>query len=364
MATRPRAATKSSTRKGRLRGLVNPVPDSEYGRVDQGVDYLSRAPVRAIASGRIESHDQGMAGGTGDIIRERLDKPISVAGRTYQGVYYSERAPLVDVGATVRAGEPVMEPGSNEIGFLVGDQLDLPPLIGGLGAGTQPTQPGQDFAALVGDLGGPRVRGGGTVTVTAGPPRDHGSQHNDSTGSSLEGDVGALVGFAGQPLVDTWHLGASSGFSFLNIFGDSAQFLKAAVWLIDPRNWLRLFEIVTGGILMLLGFLGLGVLFAARSDTVQEAAGVAALAPGSVGAAGRLLGATRAARSPQARRRIAADRVPQQVAERAATQQGEREERQSQRRAALAAARASGRRRAQAASTRQRADERFGGVPF
>jgi hypothetical protein len=350
---------RSRPRKGRL---ADPVPDSSFARVDQGTDYVSREPVRALADGVIVSHGGGMAGGTGDIIRQRFDHPVQVRGRTYYGAYYSEQQPLVQPGQHVKAGEPVMAAGSNEVGFLVGPNLAMPPLVGGLGAGTQPTQPGQDFEATVAGLGGPGPGGrqGARLlpgTVPAGQPIDHGA----AVAASRPG---------GGTLVDQWHASLGDPLGFIPVLGplvdglhEVVDFLKLAVWLIDPRNWLRLFELIVGSVLMLLGFVGLGVMLASRNDVVQEAAGLARLAPGPVGGAGRALTTVGTARSPSGRRQVAAERIPVRVAERAATQQGEREERQSQRRGRIAAARASGRRRTQVAQTRQSAD-RFGEVPF
>jgi lysozyme-like protein len=347
----------------RVRGrLVDPVPDSSYARVDQGTDYVSRKPVEALADGVIVSHGGGMAGGTGDIIKQRFDQPVSVRGRVYYGAYYSEQRPLVRVGQHVKAGQPVMAPGPNEVGYLVGQDLALPPLVGGLGAGTEPTQPGSDFEATVAGLGGPGPRGRTAARIlpasagAGGQAIDHGPAVSSSPGSGT--------------LVDQWHASLGDPLGFIPILGpllDSIDsvvgFLKLGVWLIDPRNWLRLFEVIVGGVLMLLGFVGLGVMLAARNEVVQEAAGHARLLPGPLGGAGRAVTAAGAATSRSGRRFLAAERVPQRIAERAATQQGEREERQSQRRKRIAQARASGRRRVQAARTRQDAD-RFGTVPF
>lgn len=145
------AAVSASAPIGPTGRLANPVPDAQFARVDQGVDFVSHAPVHAVASGTIESVSKGMAGGTGDIIKERLDQPVTVNGHTYDEVYYSEESPLVRQGQHVSAGSPVMAPGGNELGFLQNGRFA--PLIGGLGAGTQPTQMGADFLAFLRRLG-------------------------------------------------------------------------------------------------------------------------------------------------------------------------------------------------------------------
>lgn len=121
----------------------------KFARVDQGVDFVASTPVKALVPGRVVSITKGMAGGTGHIIKVMLDHPVTVNGRTYYGIYYSEQSPLVKVGQHLRAGMAVMGAGGNEIGFL--DQhMQMPPLVGGLGAGTQPSVGGQDFYAWLG----------------------------------------------------------------------------------------------------------------------------------------------------------------------------------------------------------------------
>ena len=132
--------------------FANPVPSASFERVDQGVDYMAKSPVGAVGPGQIISITKGMAGGTGDIIKERLARPVHVNGRTYDYVYYSEEKPLVRQGEAVQAGQPVMGAGGNEIGFLDSGG-HMAPLIGGLGAGTQSTQMGADFLAFLRSLG-------------------------------------------------------------------------------------------------------------------------------------------------------------------------------------------------------------------
>lgn len=141
--------------------LVNPVTGS-FERVDQGVDFMATKLVRAVGDGVITSITKGMAGGTGDIIKEKLFKPININGRKYTGVYYSEETPLVKQGQRVSAGMNVMGSGGNELGFLDASG-HMAPLVGGLGAGTQPTQMGSDFLALLHALGNSHA----AVPVTA-----------------------------------------------------------------------------------------------------------------------------------------------------------------------------------------------------
>jgi len=77
----------------------------------------------------------------------QLDHPVTVDGRTYHQAYVAETNPLVQPGDKVKAGQPIAGGGGAELGFLINGQP--PPLVGGLGAGTQPTQGGKDFLAFV-----------------------------------------------------------------------------------------------------------------------------------------------------------------------------------------------------------------------
>lgn len=78
---------------------------------------------------------------------------------------------------------------------------------------------------------------------------------------------------------------------FASIFGGGvggiADVFKGAIWLMNPRSWLRMVEFVTGTLLMLLGFVGLAVVFLRKSETVGKAAGLASALPGPAGVAGR-----------------------------------------------------------------------------
>lgn len=137
-------------------GYVHPIGyGATLGRIDQGVDFMTSAPVKALGSGVIISVGGGMAGGTGTIIKQALDQPVTVNGRTYSAVYYSEQKPLVTQGQQVAAGDQVMGAGGNELGFLDANG-NMAPLVGGVGAGSQPTQMGRDFADFVRSLKGRR----------------------------------------------------------------------------------------------------------------------------------------------------------------------------------------------------------------
>lgn len=129
--------------------MASPIaPNAQYERVDQGVDYTQSTPYRAVGSGVVYHVGSGFVGGTGQSVYIRLDKPIVVNGRSYREVYYAETKPLVKVGQRVKEGQPVAGPGAAELGFASGGG-PAAPLVGGLGAGTQPSQQGQDFYTFV-----------------------------------------------------------------------------------------------------------------------------------------------------------------------------------------------------------------------
>lgn len=144
----------SPTRKSRPYALPFSL-SSPFAGVDQGVDYTPRAPVRAIAPGRIYhiSGPGSFGGGTGQAVYEHLDHPITIRGRKYYNVYYAEQRPLVRQGQHVAAGQRVMAAGSDELGFASPDErhprpqgpLVVVPATGQHGRYTEPTTEGRDF---------------------------------------------------------------------------------------------------------------------------------------------------------------------------------------------------------------------------
>lgn len=146
--------------------IADPVPSAGFERIDQGVDYIAKSPVRALVGGTITdivpfATGEGVASHTAII--EKFDAPVSYGGRLYYGGYYAEETPKVKKGQHIQAGQEVMNPGSDEIGFMVNKGTQFPPLIGGTGAGTQPTAAGKDYAAVVTSVGGPKVQGESTL---------------------------------------------------------------------------------------------------------------------------------------------------------------------------------------------------------
>jgi len=171
-----------------------------------------------------------------------------------------------------------------------------------------------DHAAINKELGtwgtGGFLGSGGAASyappAAAPAPRARPSSGGGGGGSDALSWLGAL---AGGPVT-------AGEQAFASIFGGGsigslADIFKGVIWLMNPRSWLRMVEFVTGTLFMLLGFIGLAVVFVQRSGVVGEAATVASALPGPVGTAGRVVSTVRrpaaAARSSQVRKRRAGE---------------------------------------------------------
>ena len=123
---RLRALLHSATaRLTRMQDQVSAAPFAastglQFGRVDQGVDVTSGNPYPAVAAGTVVYIDPNFWQGT-PAVYEQLDTPIVVGGRSYDEVYYSETRALVHTGQRLVPGQPVIGPGSAEIGFASGN---------------------------------------------------------------------------------------------------------------------------------------------------------------------------------------------------------------------------------------------------
>lgn len=122
----------------------------------------------------------------------------------------------------------------------------------------------------------------------------------DGSGESGGGALAWMGAFAGGP-------STLAEKTFTTLFGGGigglADVFKGAIWLMNPRSWLRMVEFVAGMTMMLFGFIGLAVMFVQRSGVVGEAANIAQVLPGPVGAAGKAVTVVRAP-GAAARRRV------------------------------------------------------------
>lgn len=132
------------------------------------------------------------------------------------------------------------KPGQNEWGAQIIGYGRVP----GLSYAGEPAGP--DTPSVLG-AGGSRV--GGTRDRPAGDSGGGG-------GSVFDSIVGA-VGWAANPFGSL--IGGVSG---------AADFLKAALWLVNPLNWLRAFEVLIGAVLVVLS-----ILIFVKADQVIEDVG-------------------------------------------------------------------------------------------
>lgn len=121
--------------------------DYKFGRIDQGVDISQSSPYVSPGAGTVVRIGK-VAGGTNLGVYVKLDHAVSVNGRNYPGIYVWHTSPLVKPGQRVQAGQPIMSPGSAEVGFATANGSPVAPLVGGLGEGTKPTSPGQDMLSF------------------------------------------------------------------------------------------------------------------------------------------------------------------------------------------------------------------------
>lgn len=67
-----------------------------------------------------------------------------------------------------------------------------------------------------------------------------------------------------------WAWGGAEGSKIADAIKGPLDFLKAALWLLDPRNWLRAVEFVAGMVLMLLGVLMLARVLSGPGDIISQ----------------------------------------------------------------------------------------------
>lgn len=116
----------------------------QFERIDQGVDYVSSRPYQALAAGTVVYIDPNFWQGT-PAVYEKLDTPVTVNGRTYDEIFYSETQALVHLGQRVVPGQAVIGPGAAELGFAQGN---LPAAHAVYHEGDQTTA-GHDFFSYV-----------------------------------------------------------------------------------------------------------------------------------------------------------------------------------------------------------------------
>ena len=242
---------------------------SHFAGVDQGVDFNGSGAIPALGDGRVT--DVGSAsiieGGSFPVVIYELDNPpVNSSGFVYVAENFR---PTVKRGKRVKLGDPVGEAAGKypyiELGWNSGPKGWSP--VAPLNPDPHGAkQAGRDFWSFVQQTETGNVAPGPAANPTIGSRSRPGVGGGDSFASdawsglesaveSGAGDVGSL--FSG--IVDT--------------IGAPLDFLKAALWLVNPLNWLRAVEVVIGAVLILLG-----ILIAVKADELVKEAGAAGAA--------------------------------------------------------------------------------------
>jgi hypothetical protein len=271
------------------------------GRVDQGVDWAEAGRIPALGRGHVT--DVGSAsiveGGTWPVVVYELDDPPPNAPSRY--VYVAENfTPTVKRGDRLKPGQeigraagkyPYIEVGFNRTpqGWTAFGDLSGPqsagyamrryitnvtsggPPAAGVGAGANAgANAGVGPPGPQGPIGGSRPRpksgDGGILGFFDAAGADIGSAAGwvAATGESA---AGGITGAAGTVWNDT-----------VGSVTSAVDFLRAALWLVNAKNWLRAVETIVGFVLIVLA-----VLIFVKADE--------ALAAAAAGQAGKLAAA-------------------------------------------------------------------------
>lgn len=136
----------------------------------------------------------------------------------------------------------------------------------------RPAAPAPEIAADEQRIGQP---------VRVGPPTRPSRPTGEGAAGSVSSNDGGVLGFLE---------GLIPGYGVVHSVTD---FLKIAVWLLQPKTWLRMVEFLAGSLLILLGLVGLGVLLVRKSGVVGDVADFAGTLPGPAGRAGRAVSTVR-----------------------------------------------------------------------
>lgn len=259
-----------------------------FAGVDQGIDFTGRAPVFALGDGvitRLERSNSGWPGQGALLVYQLKSGP-----RKDSYVYVAEDfdpAPGLQVGSEFTQGATLgVATGSNEAPGIETGWADSAGHAFGKPFPRQPTSFGENFDAFVKALSEGDTPSAGTGSSGAARP----ARPADSAASGPTKDGGGGgSGFAGfvtsafdSTAADLSWLSGITDFS-----GGLVDVFKMAVWLMQPKSWLRAVEFLTGMVFLLLSLVGLAVMFLQRSGAVGAAAEVATAAPGPLGRVGK-----------------------------------------------------------------------------
>ncbi len=251
-----------------------------FAGVDQGTDWSSPGHIPALGNATVT--DVGSAsiieGGSYPYVIYKLGGRAPAGGSRY--VYVAENfTPTVQIGDKVKRGQQIgVAKGAYpyiEVGFNRGPSgwdpvapLDPDP--------HSPKPAGQAMANLIGQtvgrtIGSPSTGlGVGSGSIYQAPPRPGGSQQDGATaqevlfgipgtGSILPGTDNLLPGLPGPGAIwggvsSLWNGVSSVG----DIFGAVREGIKVFLWLVNPKHWAMMAEVLVGSVLIGLGIYWLG----------------------------------------------------------------------------------------------------------
>lgn len=248
-------------------GVLGP---SHFAGVDQGVDFSGAGPIPALGDGRVTDVGTSgiLEGGTYPVVVYQLDNPPPASSGF---VYVAENfSPAVRKRQRVKLGQSIGEAAGRypfiEVGWNKGPTgwdpvAPLDPNPHGA------KQAGRDMWNFIRSVEGgsliPGVPGTGT-SVT-------GTRTRPGTGSDGGGWLGdAWGGFEGAVASGAGDVGSLFG-DVTGLISGPLDFLKAALWLVNPLNWLRAFEAIVG-----VGLIAASVaIFVGADKAVEQIAGAA-----------------------------------------------------------------------------------------
>ena len=239
---------------------------SHFAGVDQGVDFNGGGVIPALGAGRVTDVGSSsiIEGGSFPYVIYELDNsPVNGSGFVYVAENFR---PTVKRGKRVNLGDPIGEAAGKypyiELGWNSGPKGWSP--VAPLNPDPHGAkQAGRDFWGFV-----QQTESGSAVPVTPAGPA------HATPGTRSRPGVGGGGGFASdawgglESAVESGAGDVGSLFSgIVDTIGAPLDFLKAALWLVNPLNWLRAFEALVG-----VGLIGAAVAIAVGADKLVEQA--------------------------------------------------------------------------------------------
>lgn len=258
------AGRKRSTTRGKW-GIFG----GGFAGVDQGTDWMRAGPIPALGDGKVTyiGRSHIIEGGSYPVVVYELDSPPITGGSRW--VYIAENfRPSVRVGQKIRKGQTVgIAAGSYpyiEQGWNASPTGWNP--VAPLGSNPHAaTGPGQDMLNYIRQQDAGQALPVGAAGVPTPQPGSVSRPRPGSSGGIL-GTIGGWFSSADGAVESGLGSAVSDA---AGLIAGPADFLKAALWLIMPQTWLRIFEVLLGLALMALSLRGLVLIFASRDVPVD-----------------------------------------------------------------------------------------------